>query len=176
MEHNIYNMADIEAIRESTISSHGTKEWQVAMLSIEFHRHLGIYLILGVKMGLRAVELLKTNGNAPHIISYTGRRPPLSCLNDGLQVSTGATLGHGLIRVESLPDGGVEPKALFKSADSTIELSLKSEFRAIVERDVSNAKREFGTSAEYWAEIRRIALLCWRDWSREDIFDLKYLG
>ena len=33
------------------------------------------------------------------VLSFAGTRPPISCFNDGLQISTGATLGHGSIKI-----------------------------------------------------------------------------
>ena len=45
------------------------------------------------------------------IISFAGNTPPISCMNDGLQVSTGATIGHGLITIEATAEA--YPGAIF---------------------------------------------------------------
>jgi hypothetical protein len=66
--------------------------------AVEFHGHLGPYLICGVKMGLLALKLLGSRGyRGLTVTAETGVTPPVSCLVDGLQVATGCTLGKGNI-------------------------------------------------------------------------------
>ena len=79
------------------------KEWKIVVLTNEFHEHMGIYSILGAKMGLRAREYFHLGIDELEILSFAGSTPPVSCLNDGLQVSTGATLGHGTITLGEGP-------------------------------------------------------------------------
>ena len=67
-----------------------------------FHGHLGPYLVLGLRMGLFANRILQPRGL--HDISatvWTQRSPPESCLLDGIQVSSGCTLGKGNLRVKN---------------------------------------------------------------------------
>jgi len=67
-----------------------------------FHGHLGPYLILGLRMGLVAVRTLQPRGL--HELSatiWTKQSPPESCLLDGIQVSSGCTLGKGNLRVKN---------------------------------------------------------------------------
>jgi formylmethanofuran dehydrogenase subunit E len=52
---------------------------------IQFHEHLGIYSILGAKMGFRAREYFNVGIDELKIKSFVGSRPPVSCLNDGLE-------------------------------------------------------------------------------------------
>jgi len=42
---------DIEPFVKKIIEKHGLEEWKAALLTNEFHRHLGIYSIIGAKMG-----------------------------------------------------------------------------------------------------------------------------
>jgi pyrimidine-specific ribonucleoside hydrolase len=91
---------DVQEIMAETIEKYGVEEWRLIVLTSELHGHLGIYAIIGAKMGLYAREILDARHDELVINSLAGSRPPVSCMNDGLQVSTGATLGHGLISVK----------------------------------------------------------------------------
>lgn len=67
-----------------------------------FHGHLGPYLVLGLRMGLVAVRTLRPR--EPHELSvtvWTEHSPPRSCLLDGVQVSSGCTLGKGNLQVNN---------------------------------------------------------------------------
>jgi len=52
---------DLRARRDAIVAANGEDEWTAELLLNELHEHLGAYSIIGVKMGLRAAELL----NAP---------------------------------------------------------------------------------------------------------------
>ena len=71
----------------------------------KFHGHLGPYLIVGYKMGIIANKKLGSDPFTKRAIVWTGTEPPLSCIIDGLQMSSGCTLGKGniTIRQEGLP-------------------------------------------------------------------------
>jgi pyrimidine-specific ribonucleoside hydrolase len=88
---------DLSPLVPKIIAIHGLEEWQTTVLTNELHRHLGIYSILGAKMGIRARELLSASLDELAVESFAGLTPPLSCLNDGLQTATGASLGRGTI-------------------------------------------------------------------------------
>ena len=81
------------------IKKYGMDEWNSGVLANELHRHLGVFAIIGVKMGIRAREYFNTGVDEFSVRSFAGSIPPVSCFNDGLQVSTGATPGHGLLTV-----------------------------------------------------------------------------
>lgn len=90
---------------------------------IKLHGHSGPYLNLGIKMGLLALDLLEAKGyfdlSTEIEIDY---RTPKSCLIDGLQISTGCTLGKGNIKVINNP---ATIKAVFKSNQKKITVTLK---------------------------------------------------
>lgn len=66
--------------------------------AVEFHGHLGPYLVLGLLMGKLAVSLLKCKKHFGIKVLVTGAtEKPKSCLIDGLQLSTGCTYGKGNI-------------------------------------------------------------------------------
>jgi len=70
--------------------------------AVEFHGHLGPYLVLGLKAGLYANEIFGREPMNTKASIKTKTTPPQSCFADGVQFSTGCTLGKGNI---SLTEG-----------------------------------------------------------------------
>ena len=79
------------------------------------HGHLGPFLVLGIRMGLLALEVLDHSGYfGLEAESEAGWTRPLSCLNDGIQIGSGCTTGKGNLiiiararpRVRFSADGG----------------------------------------------------------------------
>ena len=161
---------DVARIAGQVIEKYGRKEWKIVVLTNEFHEHLGIYSIVGAKMGLRAREYFNVGIDELIIESLAGSNPPVSCLNDGLQASTGSTLGHGTISVTG--DAPV-PEARFTFKNTTIRLKLKEDIRDQIRKDVSYGIRQFGLdSPEYWDYIRALALQYWLTLDRREIFEI----
>lgn len=162
---------DVVPIIDSAIARHGRSEWRAGVLTNELHGHLGIYATIGVKMGIRAREYFNIGVDDIQVVSYAGSKPPVSCMNDGLQVSTGATVGHGLIRVAA--NAPTRPEARFTFKDKTIRLALKPAYAARIRRDVERGIELHGDLTEpYWLYVRELALAYWRDFDRHEIFDL----
>jgi formylmethanofuran dehydrogenase subunit E len=66
--------------------------------AVNFHGHLGPYLILGVLAGELAIKKLRCKRYFGVMVKVWGAdKKPKSCLIDGLQLSTGATYGKGNI-------------------------------------------------------------------------------
>jgi formylmethanofuran dehydrogenase subunit E len=66
--------------------------------AVEFHGHLGPYLVLGLLAGGLALKKLRCRRYFGLSVKIWGaNRKPESCLIDGLQLSTGATYGKGNI-------------------------------------------------------------------------------
>jgi pyrimidine-specific ribonucleoside hydrolase len=160
---------DVQVIMEDCIKSYGDEEWRLVVLTGELHGHLGIYAILGAKMGLYAREYLGVSHDEVSIISMAGSHPPLSCLNDGLQVSTGATVGHGLFSL----DQGAEnlPAAIFESADKKIRVTLQPFIWEQIKEDIQGAiQNNNGLTEGYWEEVRALGLRYWKEFDRKEIF------
>ena len=139
--------ADVATIAVEIMERHTLKEWKIVVLTNEFHEHLGIYSVLGAKMGLRAREYYHVGIDELSIVSFAGSQPPVSCLNDGLQVSTGGTLGHGTI---VLGEGAVFPGARFSFKDREIELTIREDIREQIKNDVRYGVESYGLdSLEY---------------------------
>lgn len=171
MDSSFYQ-SDIQKIMYKAIENYGAEEWIAGVLSNELHRHLGVYAIIGTKMGIRAREYFGAGIDEIKIISFAGVTPPFSCMNDGLQVSTGATLGHGLIKLAS--DTFKLPVAEFTYMGRTIKISLKEKYRQRIEREISEYRLVYGLSSDmYWEMVRNAALNYWVNWSRHEIFTIK---
>jgi len=68
----------------------------------DFHGHLGPYLVLGLRMGLFANKTLQPRRlHDMSVTVWTKRSPPESCLLDGIQVSSGCTLGKTNLQVKN---------------------------------------------------------------------------
>ncbi|GAB4331449.1 MAG: hypothetical protein Kow0099_02720 [Candidatus Abyssubacteria bacterium] len=159
---------DVRPLVPRLIALNGIEEWNAVVLTNELHRHLGVYSILGAKMGIRARELLGASLDDLHVESCAGFEPPLSCMNDGLQVSTGASLGRGTIRILDRPP---VPAATFTYGDKTLHLRLKDEVVARINEDFARAIDTYGAlTTEYFTEVRRLSLQYWMDADRRDIF------
>ena len=95
-----------------------------ALKKIErFHGHIGPYVVIGYKMGEIANQLFGSDPFSKNAIVWTGTKPPLSCIIDGVQMSSGCTLGKGNIMVNM---EGI-PKAQFTDNNGKqLEIRLKS--------------------------------------------------
>jgi pyrimidine-specific ribonucleoside hydrolase len=165
---------DVSPFMNQIIQKHGKEEWKIIVLTNEFHDHLGIYSIIGAKMGLRAREYFAVGRDELSVVSYAGSEPPVSCFNDGLQVSAGATLGHGTISLSTDPHP--TPRATFTFKNTTISLQLKEEYWDIVKKDIKQAIEQHGPLTEsYWRYVRECAIRYWLEWSRKEIFNLNVI-
>lgn len=67
--------------------------------AVRFHGHLGAFLVLGLKAGLRANEVLGKDYFGTRAVVETELVPPGSCFVDGVQLATGCTMGKGNIEL-----------------------------------------------------------------------------
>lgn len=106
-----------------------------ALKQIErFHGHLGPYAVIGYKMGEIAKQILGPDSFSKKVIVWTGIKPPISCIIDGIQISSGCTLGKGNISVNF--DG--VPKARFSNNDGKhVEIVLKTGIQEEIDTTVT---------------------------------------
>jgi pyrimidine-specific ribonucleoside hydrolase len=166
---------DVRQIMDSAIARYGEDEWKACVITDEFHGHLGVYSIVGAKMGIKARELFGVGPDVLTVITHAGIKPPYSCLTDGIQVSTGATLGMGLISVA--PGSETRAMAEFSYKGRTIRISLKDEYLRKVEADITAGIVKFGLMDDgYWKMVRQSAIRYWLEWDRDKIFDIEEGG
>jgi pyrimidine-specific ribonucleoside hydrolase len=166
---------DIRPIIDSAISRYGYAEWKANVMTDEFHGHLGVFSIVGAKMGIRAREYFNVGADMLDVTSYAGSRPPYSCLNDGIQVSTGATVGMGTIHLAD--KGKSRPSAIFTYNNRSVRITLKKEYLEKVDADINEGIMKFGLLDDgYWKLIRRNAIKYWLEWDRNTIFDIEEIS
>ena len=92
--------------------------------AIEFHGHLGPYLVLGLLMGEYALRKIKAK---PHfgleVKIWGASQKPKSCLIDGLQLSTGCTYGKG--NIKKYNGKGIKVKFIHCENKKDITLALQ---------------------------------------------------
>jgi len=100
-----------------------------------FHGHLGVYVTVGLRMG----ELgRRTFGHYKGLHAYvkSGPKPPMLCVVDGVQFSSGCTMGKGNITVEA----GEEPEVSFEKEGRRLRIALKPGWRERIDREMSKDK------------------------------------
>ncbi len=161
-------------ILESTIENYGLIEWKAISMTNEIHGHTGIYSIIGAKMGIRAMEYFNVGVNNLTITTYAGHKPPLSCFNDGIQISTGATIGQGLISVSDTILDVPTITATFNK--QCIKISVKPEIAAQMQDEIKYGISTYGAlTDEYWQYIEKLAIRYWSEFNRNEIFIIEKL-
>ncbi|HEX9566681.1 MAG TPA: formylmethanofuran dehydrogenase subunit E family protein [Thermoplasmata archaeon] len=110
-----------------------------------FHGHLGVYVTLGLRMG----EIGKRRfGHYKGLHARVESRPapPMRCVLDGIQFSSGCTMGKGNIGLESATD----PAVTFEKEGRRLRVALKPGWRERIDREMSKEK-EIEQSLFYYA-------------------------
>ena len=94
----------------------------------EFHGHLGPYVVVGYRMGQVANREISEDPFEKEAVAFTGRNPPVSCIVDGVQFSSGCTLGKGNVEI----DGDQEPSVEFSGNGTSLKTTLKKEVRELI--------------------------------------------
>ncbi|WP_147822149.1 formylmethanofuran dehydrogenase subunit E family protein [Salidesulfovibrio onnuriiensis] len=153
---------------QKIIERHGLEEWKATLLTNEMHRHLGLWSIIGAKMGVRAREVLDAPFDQLRVVSFAGRTPPFSCLNDGIQVSTGASLGRGTINVADM----AVPEAQFFHDDKGLFMKPKPEIVKAVRGTIKELSKAYGfQSEEYFRQLEKVSVKYWLVWDRSTMFE-----
>jgi len=165
---------DIAKEAERIIKSYGLDEWRACVLTNEIHGHLGVYSIVGAKMGLKARELLNAPIDRINVLTYAGSLPPTSCLNDGLQISTGATLGLGMIKLAKTKKATA--MAEFEFNGKKIRMKLKPELEKKIQEDLDAGIAKYGNLTDgYWKLVRALSVKYWAEWNRNEMFEVEFL-
>ncbi len=109
-----------------------------------FHGHLGVYVTLGLRMGAIGKRRFgHYKGLTALVRSRLG--PPMLCVVDGVQFSSGCTMGKGNIRVEA----GENPEVLFSKEGRTLRVALRPGWRERIGREMTK-EREVEQSLFYF--------------------------
>lgn len=94
--------------------------------AVDFHGHLGPYLVLGLTMGSYALKKLKARAHFGLEVKVWGAKfKPRSCLIDGLQLSTGCTYGKG--NIQKYDGEVIRVNFLNRDTKNSLHLLLKDE-------------------------------------------------
>ena len=169
-----YQAPASDLVKAGIPEKYGHEEWAAVVLTNEFHQHVGIYTILGAKMGVRARELLEALPRSVKVSTETGIAPPHSCLVDGLQVALGSTLAQNLIHV---PESKTpRTAAVFEYQGKRIRLCLRPEVQQTIADIISNAIAHHGNlTPGYFEEIEAASYRIWAEFDRAVIFDEELL-
>lgn len=161
---------DVRSRADTLMKRHGLEEWKAVVLTSELHRHLGTYSIVGAKMGIRARELFRAGPDELKVESHAGLRPPLSCVNDGLQVATGASLGRGTIAVVETATPSCE--AVFIRGPRRLRLRLRPTWADRITKELADLARCHGAlTPAYFSAVRKAALEHWVEMDRRTAFE-----
>jgi len=72
-----------------------------------FHGHLGPFLVIGVRIGIIGMRELGLRSNSDRklrVAAHLKYSVPISCVLDGLQVTTGCTIGNQKLKLIDSPD------------------------------------------------------------------------
>lgn len=162
---------DVTEHIDTLIRIHGLEEWKAAILTNEMHRHLGAYSLVGVKMGILARELFEADLDELKVVVFTESKPPESCLIDGLQIATGASLGRGTIRVSNEIDS--LPNAVFIKDSRRIRIVLRMKIIQRIQSDIEYNVKKFGYGTQrYFEEVRKMSIQLWVNLNRKYMFDV----
>jgi len=125
--------------------------------AVDFHGHLGPFLVIGVRMGLMGLRELKARKGDPKLqaTAILKQAPPFSCTIDGIQVTTQCTVGNGKLKLKNKPE---VISAVFKlNRERQVTVTLKptkyEELKKALPRDRQSYKniqlaREIASSPE----------------------------
>ena len=108
------------------------------------------------------------------VISFAGDDPPLSCFNDGIQISTGATIGQGLITISD--SVSTIPSAIVEFNNQQVNMAVKPEIAGQMQKDIAYGIKEYGLQSDlYWLYIEELAIKYWAEFDRQEIFEIKQM-
>ena len=132
--------------------------------AIDFHGHLGPFLVLGVRMGIIARSALAPKSLVDmNVLMFVEPRPPASCTIDGVQVSSGCTLGKGTIEISQSNDRVVGE---FRVGIRTCTVSVKTRVLNRLFQDTKKATD---------SEMIMMAEEMWKQ-SDDELFDTTVTG
>ncbi len=107
--------------------------------AVRFHGHLGPFMALGLKAGLLANKVLGKDYFKSKAVIKTEPRTPYTCFIDGVQFTTGCTMGKGNIKLE---EGEGILTVTFSKGDRSLRLTLKGDvLRRIKEVPMEECER-----------------------------------
>jgi len=109
-------------------------------LAVQFHGHPGVFIAIGIRMGLLALKYLNSKGYFDlDTLIQTRMKPPYQCLIDGIQISTGSTIGKGNLNIQYSDD---KIFGIFKTeAGKEIKIEVLPEFLEHIKKQIKGRDR-----------------------------------
>ncbi|TFF87713.1 MAG: hypothetical protein EU549_04230 [Promethearchaeota archaeon] len=106
--------------------------------AIEFHGHLGPYLVLGLKMGSFAKNYIepKSYKDISAELLINPLETPESCIIDGIQFSSSCTTGKRNLKINLKDSKGIE--ATFKGNNREIHIKVKDMALGVIKHNLSD--------------------------------------
>ncbi len=106
--------------------------------AVDFHGHLGPYLVLGLRAGILGIKYLGKSYFDLKAKVETDTYPPRSCFIDGVQFASGCTLGKGNLEVKVGRNVSVE----FLRGERRIHLIVREDMLGAVDHLASEKEVE----------------------------------
>ena len=100
-----------------------------------FHGHLGVYVTVGLRMGAIGKRRFGHYKGLRATVQ-SALEPPMRCVLDGVQFSSGCTMGKGNIVLE--PGSG--PAVAFEKEGRRLSIALRTGWKDRIEREMSKEK------------------------------------
>lgn len=137
---SLVEIARVNRIEDDVVASHDLASDEIMKRAVEFHGHLGPFLVLGVRAGLLANSFLGKDCFKTKAIVTTDFHPPNSCFVDGIQFVTGCTMGKRNIKLRK----GKETSVLFTKEGLKLRLKVKGKLL----ESINKIKSENGSEKE----------------------------
>lgn len=161
-----------QLLENGIIERYGLEEFAAIVLTNELHQHIGIYTVLGAKMGIHAREVLRAPTRSIHVVMETTKKQPFACTLDGVQMAIGSTYGQNLIEVGENDQPAVA--GTFTWEGRQVRLALQPEFQEKLRAIIMAAREAHGDlTIAYFDEIEQHCYKIWSDWDRARIFDIE---
>jgi len=133
---------------------------QVLQRALEFHGHRCWASVAGVRVGLAALRELgvkRSGGGQLHAVVEIGEDHGGMCFADGLQFSTGCTLGKG--NMSKLPLGKLAVTLIEKKSNRALRISYKQTLQKQIAESAFMTKRGQGIEPDDIPDAEQMELV-----------------
>lgn len=137
-----------------------TDDRQILLKALEFHGHRCWASVAGVLAGLAALRVLdvkRSGGRQLHAFVEIGEDHGGMCFGDGVQYSTGCTLGKG--NMEKTPFGKLAVTIIERSTNRAVRVSYKPTLQKQIGASAFMVKRGQGIEPDEIPEAEQMELV-----------------
>jgi len=137
-----------------------TDDRQILLKALEFHGHRCWASVAGVRAGLAALRVLgvkRSGGRQLHAFVEIGEDHGGMCFGDGVQYSTGCTLGKG--NMEKTPYGKLAVTLIERSTNHAVRVSYKPTLQKQIGASAFMVKRGEGMDPDKIPEAEQMEVV-----------------